>query len=65
MSLLDKTPTKLPQRSCGLCRLWAPWLRQAEFLGTCGGLTHMGQCMDKFDTCADFEPKAALKELLA
>jgi len=64
MSLLDDTPTKLPPQSCGLCRLWAPWLRQ-EFLGTCGGATNAGRCMDRFDTCADFKPKAILQELLA
>jgi hypothetical protein len=65
MSLLERKPVKLSPRSCGLCHSWAPWLRQSEILGTCGGPTHIGQCMDKFDTCADFKPKAELKDLLA
>lgn len=64
MSLLDRTPMKLPPRCCGLCRWWAPWIGQSDLLGTCGG-AQFSACTDKFDTCDGFEMKADLKELLA
>jgi hypothetical protein len=56
VSLLEKKPPKLSPRSCGLCRFWAPWLRQSDILGTCGG-PQIGQCTDATETCEGFEPK--------
>lgn len=58
MSLIDGKPVPLHPTACGNCRWWAPWLRQQEFLGTCGQQgVNLGQCTDKHGTCDQFEGK--------
>ncbi len=56
-------PTTPKPGTCGACRFWAPWLRQQEFLGTCGG-QNIGQCTSRGDTCTGYSD-SKLTEALA
>lgn len=44
---------KLAPQRCELCRHWAQWMKE-RILGTCG---IRRDCVDKWDTCKNFEGK--------
>ena len=57
LPLHDVEFDKLNPHRCELCRWWAPWIKE-RILGTCG---KRSDCVDKWDTCVNFEEKDALR----